>query len=159
QPVLRADLYGGIDFSPDSRRLALGEKGSIRLYDLVSGKEEKRLASTPGGHEFAFDPSGRRLAVTRQSQANIRIYDLASGTILLTLACPATAGALSWRPDGEFLATTCADNDLCVWNVRTGKEQAILRGHEALPTYVAFNHRGDLLASSSWDQTLRLWDP
>jgi eukaryotic-like serine/threonine-protein kinase len=34
-----------------------------------------------------------------------------------------------------------------------------LEGHGAEPTEVAFNHRGDLLASTGWDSTIRLWDP
>ena len=34
----------------------------------------------------------------------------------------------------------------------------ILSGHSAVD-YVTFNHRGDLLATTGWDKTLRLWDP
>jgi WD40 repeat protein len=33
-----------------------------------------------------------------------------------------------------------------------------LKGHESLPTQVVFNHRGDMLASSGWDNTVRIWD-
>jgi WD40 repeat protein len=34
-----------------------------------------------------------------------------------------------------------------------------LRGHEAQPRWLAFNPAGDLLASTAWDGTVRLWDP
>jgi WD40 repeat protein len=33
-----------------------------------------------------------------------------------------------------------------------------MQGHEGRVTALAFSHRGDLLASGSWDSTLRLWD-
>src|SRR5207245_5478932 len=89
QAVLKTGLFGGTDFSPDSRRLVLGDQGSIRFYDLASGKEEKRLALGPGGHQFAFDPKGRRLAVTGGSQANVQIYDLPTDKIVQTFTCPA----------------------------------------------------------------------
>src|SRR5205807_10157397 len=124
QAVLKTGLFGGTDFSPDSRRLVLGDQGSIRFYDLASGKEEKRLALGPGGHQFAFDPKGRRLAVTGGSQANVQIYDLPTDKIVQTLTCPADAGAMSWRSDGEFLAATGNDGCLYVWSTRTGKQQA-----------------------------------
>ncbi|HEV3078773.1 MAG TPA: protein kinase, partial [Gemmataceae bacterium] len=160
QVVWKTGLYGGVDFSPDSRLLALGEKGSIRLYDLVLGKEKKRFTSSPVEHQFAFDPKGQRLAVSRTSRPfQVQIYDLQTGNVLLTLPCPGQPGALSWRADGEFVAATGSDNCLYVWNARTGKQQAVLRGHESQPTELAFSPRGDLLASSSWDETLRLWDP
>jgi WD40 repeat protein len=34
-----------------------------------------------------------------------------------------------------------------------------LKGHEGSPRWLAFNHAGDLLASTGWDGTVRLWDP
>ena len=147
---------GTTDLSPNGRWLARGGDGWIRLCDLVSGKEEKKLKSAAGYHGFAFDPSSRRLAVTRDL-SSVEIYDLDSGKVALTLPHPSNPGAVSWRPDGQFLAATCG-NDVYVWDVRARKPQAILRGLEA-PTSVTFSHSGDLLASSGWDATLRLWDP
>jgi WD40 repeat protein len=44
--------------------------------------------------------------------------------------------------------------------VRRGEQiGAPLLGHEALITWVAFNSDGSLLASSSQDGTVRIWDP
>src|SRR5205807_4216022 len=109
-------------------------------------------------HNFAFDPGSQRLAVTRSSKrSTIEIFDLDTGKVRTTLP-PDGAGILSWHPGGQFLATT-TENDVDVWDVRTGKLQAELRGHEGYVSYLAFNHAGDVLATAGWSETLRLWDP
>jgi WD40 repeat protein len=162
QTILRSHLFGGPEFSPDSRQLVLGEgeKGSIRFFDLMSGKEVKRIASKPHYHAFAFDPSGRRLAVIcHATPRDLQIYDLDSGRVVTTLSHTEGLDLPSWSPDGHFLVATSNDRCLYVWDVRTGKQQAVLRGHEYPPNAVAFSHSGDLLASTGWDGTLRLWGP
>jgi WD40 repeat protein/Flp pilus assembly protein TadD len=152
---VRSQLFGYVDFSPDSRQLVLGEEGSIRFFDLMSGKEVKKIASKPHYHAFAFDPSGRRVAVICHAEPrDVQIYDLDSGRIVSTLPNNEYLGGPSWSPDGHFLVATSS-----VWDVRTGKQQAILRGHDYAPTWSAFSHSGDLLASTGWDGTLRLWEP
>jgi WD40 repeat protein len=160
QTILRSHLFGYVDFSPDSRQLVLGEQGSIRFFDLMSGKEVKRIASKSHYHAFAFDPSGRRLAVIcHAAPRNVQIYDLDSWKVVTTLSHTEDLDHPSWSPDGHFLVATSPDRCLCVWDVRTGKQQAVLRGHESPPTSATFSHTGDLLASTGWDGTLRLWEP
>lgn len=58
----------------------------------------------------------------------------------------------SWPPSGT------PDFVIPVWNVETGQVKT-LEGHFARLASSAFSHRGDLLASHSWDQTYRLWNP
>jgi serine/threonine protein kinase/WD40 repeat protein len=132
-------------------------EGEMRLYDLTSGKEEKRFAVGPGWRAFALHPNGRELA-TAGGDRPVQVWDPDTGAVVRTFAVP-EAGALAWRPDGRFLAVACLDNCLQVWDAQAGRLQAVLRGHEALPNAVVFNRAGDLLASTGWDGTLRLWDP
>jgi serine/threonine protein kinase/WD40 repeat protein len=132
-------------------------EGEMRLYDLTSGKEEKRFAVGPGWRAFALHPNGREMA-TAGGDRPVQVWDPDTGTVVRTHA--ASGGqALAWRPDGRFLAVACLDNCLQVWDSQAGRLQAVLRGHESLPNAVVFNRAGDLLASTGWDGTLRLWDP
>src|SRR5262249_26958111 len=81
------------------------------------------------------------------------------GSVLTTLSHTDNLDKPSWSPDGHFLVAASRDRCLYVWDVRTRKRQAVLRGHESLATKATFSHSGDLLASAAWDGSLRLWDP
>jgi WD40 repeat protein/serine/threonine protein kinase len=51
------------------------------------------------------------------------------------------------------------DTAIRLWDLTTGKETAVLRGHEATGRILVYSPDGKRLASGSDDGTIRLWDP
>ena len=152
-------LLGGV-FSVDSRFFSVGRAdGTISVYDLASGQDithlpHKRLA------DFLFShPGNTRMVFCSQDDPEVKIRDVGSGKILRTLVCPAGVWAFAWSFDGKRLATACTDFNIYVWDAETGQRQAVLSGHVSRIECMAFNHAGNLLASSSFDGVVRLWNP
>jgi serine/threonine protein kinase/WD40 repeat protein len=152
-----ADDAQGIDFSPDSRKCAVGRKdGSISLYDLASGRPPQRLPVGVCGRYLAFNANGSQLAVS--SDTSVKILDVGTGKVD-GLTHQVIVHSLAWHPDGKTLAVVGDDSRIYLWDVAAGKQTVVIEGIRNGGVVIAFNHAGDLLASTSWEGKLRLWDP
>jgi WD40 repeat protein len=153
-----ANYRCGHDFRPDGKVLALAQPdGSIALYDLDAGQELPRLPAGPTPERLRFHPSGRYLAVSTWSP-EVVVWDLAAGKVMLRLLGDLRRrGDPVWAPDGSLLAIGGQDNNIHLCTFPEGTVRAVLRGHEHVVTEVEFHPSGRLLASSSHDDTTRLW--
>src|SRR5207248_11571468 len=64
----------------------------------------------------------------------------------------------AFSPDGKHLAAACADRNVYIFEVETGKQFHRLGGHSLLVYGVAYSPDGHWLASVSGDRTTRLLD-
>ncbi len=151
--------HGAVDFSPDSRRLAIGDSnGSVHIHDTASGNELTRFMSLSQPYAVAFHPSENKLAISSHLSSTVAIVDADAGSTLKSLSHPAGVRGMSWRPDGLMLATACANGAVVLWDIPSGRSKS-LEGHSSTVTQVIFNQSGGMLASYGWDGATRLWDP
>jgi WD40 repeat protein len=100
-----------------------------------------------------FDEVGDRLVLDRCDMSFAIMID--ERVVELT---PSFVNRYAVSRDGTLLAGGMGDRSVIVWDLRTGKQVTLLRGHADLVMDVAFSPDGTQLASASYDRTIRVWD-
>jgi WD40 repeat protein len=71
----------------------------------------------------------------------------------------ASINAVAIAPDGKTLASASDDQTVRIWEVETGRELAVLRGHEKFVKAVAYHPTvATRLASAGRDRNIQIWD-
>jgi eukaryotic-like serine/threonine-protein kinase len=150
-----------VDFSPDSRRLAvLDESRDLRIIDLETGRPRVH-SSGCGLGRLAYRPDGVQIAhIDIQSRPpRCRILDGDTGRLVRTFALCASADHVAWADDATTLATVGSDRKIYAWDVASGLLRTTLEGHINGGVTAKFHPSGTLLASHDWSGQSRLWDP
>ncbi|MBN1680404.1 MAG: WD40 repeat domain-containing protein, partial [Anaerolineae bacterium] len=111
---------------------------------------------------LAWSANGDTLAVT--SASGIWLYDTAAFTRLPRLLSVPNGPVydVTFSPDQVMMATAHNDGTVRLWDITTGGQRSVLRGHTQPVYSVAFNADGTRLASGGGTDTaldaIRLWD-
>jgi eukaryotic-like serine/threonine-protein kinase len=170
-------------FRPGTDQLASGgEDGVIQVWETRTGSLLRALPQGTGTiYALSYSSDGRLLASGdgfppfeepshMRGQGVVRIRDASTGQVLHTLRSHTqNVMGVAFSPDGRTLAsvsgssisvpqTASKPGELFLWNTTTGKLLTKLTGHAGPLTGVSYHPSGNLIATSSWDRTIRLWD-
>jgi WD40 repeat protein len=98
-------------FSPDSKVLASGGDGTVRLWDVATSKTIHILPKA--GFAPAFSPDGKTLASC--GDRRILLWDVASGKKIATIFAGFPVHAVMFSPDGKTLSAI-EKNWIVVWD-------------------------------------------
>ena len=135
-----------------------GEDNVVRFFSLETGEVIRSVRVPEPLTGMMFLPEANILASYHLGSPVIHVLEFQGGAERFTLTNPAPISAATLSQDGESLAAGCYDMRVYVWDTRTGKSRAVLEGHENKVVALGFSHAGTLLATTSWDNTFRLWD-
>ena len=156
-------------FSPDGKVVAVVTSDApkaIRLFDLDTGRQLRRIALKGNLVRLAFSPDGERIASTEHEVA-VRLYEAKSGKQVWSRELqPAKnaenyTSAVAYSPDGKIIAAGTPvgpDNDIYLLDAATGDIVGKLSGHTWKPWALAFTADGKMLYSAGWDKFVRFWD-
>ncbi|MGF1538102.1 MAG: BTAD domain-containing putative transcriptional regulator, partial [Elainellaceae cyanobacterium] len=153
----------------DADLLATGSAdGTIRIWNAASGKCQQTISVGDSVFCVAWSPDGQRLA-SGGSAGPISIWSLAGEQLGTLEGHQNTVWSVAWAPSG--LASGGDDRSIRLWHPDTGQCLRVLQGHQNAvrslhwrppsPETASSATLGEvaLLASGSFDQTVRLWSP
>lgn len=148
---------------PDGKGLGTACFGRVQLLRLGEAKPYEDLVLKTSHISLAWSPNGRHVAAG--SQENTVTYwklPFREKEPLHMSGYASKVRALAWDRESRFLATGGGPL-LTVWDVSgagpAGRAPLQLKGHTQRITQVAYQNRGDTLASGSIDGSVWLWLP
>lgn len=171
-------------FTPDNKKLVVGGHHELTVWDVASGKLEKRIYTRARrAMAMVFLPDGK-LAVAGGrpgEEGDVRIYNLNGGTGQNANGIPVLDGVndksvmvkqlldaddevlcLALSTDGKKLASGGCDRLVHIWDLSGGygnvKELPPIENHADWVFGIAFTPDGKRVATASRDKTAKLWD-
>jgi hypothetical protein len=130
------EIVEGLDWAPDSRRLAFVGTGfgqsDIYVVDVETGDVSQVTGTPQRDDQPDFSPDGRRLAFSskRGGRFDIKVYDFDTRRVSTLLATPNDDMWPEWLPTGDrilFVSTREGINDLFLYDIGKDREYRLTR--------------------------------
>jgi CubicO group peptidase (beta-lactamase class C family) len=164
-----------ITFSKDGQNLVSGSwDGKVKIWDTTSAEEIKSFS----GHEdkitsISYNKDESKL-ISGSLDKTVKIWDIESGYLDETLNINQSVWSISHSPIESLLAVAVDshltwpseywltygemhDCSIQLWNLTTFSKITDLEGHTNTIESVKFSRDGEILASASWDWSVKLW--
>lgn len=147
-----------IAFSPDGKLLAASSTNMIYLWDPARGFLVRTLPHSSVPRTIAFSPDGKLLASAR-GLGPVKVWDPHTGHEMGEFVMNSGfTSAIVFSSDGQLLIIGL-DSTINIWDPATGIiKQKTLAGHVDSIAYTALSPGGKLLATSSFNKAVKIWD-
>ena len=148
-------------FHPDGRHFFYAPAGTgLAVWDLELRRVLRRLPldSPRTRHAACSTPRDAGWSPNDSSERDVRLLDVDTGRELGRWTGSVGRNTMALSGDGRLLASGDWNGSVFVWDMKKHSLASSLVGHTQYVGGCLFAPRSHLLATSSWDDTLRLWD-
>lgn len=156
QDLIHPATLGGVSalaFTPDSKAVVWAAGSTVRLWDLATGKEQRRFGTQDLVFAMAIAPDGGLLAAAGED-GSVHLWETATGTALGALTGHrGPAMALAFLPDAKSLVSGGTDTTALVWDVAR-----FVDDRRAAPAELSPDQVGELWQQMAGEDADRAYD-
>ena len=153
-----------ISFSPNTKILAFGDynSGYVGLLNVKTQKLIHLLSGIHSNGDLVFSTDGRWIAGESYYRDAAVLFDIKSGNQFRILEDKkkfhnSEITCIAFSSNSRLVASGSYDLTIRIWDIFTGKQVRVFRGHETTIFDVFFTNNDQILISASADCTIRFW--
>ncbi len=140
-------------FGAGSRTVAfVDSEGFLKEVEIATGAILRRISVGKRAVRVEPDPSGSRASV-QTTDGRAMVFDLEKEKSILDVP----GDWISPCHPSLDLVAVCRVAEIDLWSIAGRNKLRTLKGHEGQVLQLEFSPFGEILASTSWDGTTRLW--
>ncbi len=153
-----------LSFNPAANMLiSTGKDDQINVYEINKpGPKEARVILGKGANFYgaAFSPTLPSTFTTGMLGAGGRVYDANTGSVRGFITGHNNQGIfdVDYNLAGTRAVSAGRDGNAIVWDMKKDVALGTLKGHTDWVVDVAYSPNGKLIATSSTDQTVKVWN-
>ncbi|XP_068127133.1 periodic tryptophan protein 2 homolog isoform X2 [Hyperolius riggenbachi] len=148
-------------YSPDGQHIVTGgDDGKVKVWDTSSGFCFVTFTDHTSSITAVTFSSNGQVVLSASLDGTVRAFSLLRYRNFRTFTSPRPAqfSCLAVDGSGDIVCAGAQDSyEVYVWSMQTGRLLDVLAGHAGPISSVAFSPLKSVLATASWDRTVRLW--